>query len=241
MTGVTVRPGPYSPMAGRGGLASGSRGPPCPPRFPAPCGGGRSGHAWKEPRGRHARSLRSPEWRQQCRERPGSVGGAEAGRSEDTDPGFAVKLARPEQRVGEQEVADLVAPVVEDERAPVGVLAAARVLVLVERGAVEARQRPRASRGKCAGNQSRMTPSPAGAAVDERAEVVGRAVAARRRIVGGDLIAPRPAERVRHDRQQLDVGEPQVATYASSSASSRYVRDRLSSSGFSRHDPRCTS
>ena len=52
-----------------------------------------------------------------------------------------VVLAQPEQRVGDQEVADLVAAEVEDERAPVGVRAAARVGVLVERGAVEARER----------------------------------------------------------------------------------------------------
>ncbi len=46
------------------------------------------------------------------------------------------------------------------------------------------------------------------ALVDERTEVVGRAVAARRREVPGDLIAPRPLERMLHHRQQLDVREP---------------------------------
>ena len=48
--------------------------------------------------------------------------------------------SQPEQRVGQQEVADLVAAVVEDQRAPVAVLALARIGVLVERGAVEARE-----------------------------------------------------------------------------------------------------
>ncbi len=47
-------------------------------------------------------------------------------------------LSQPEQGVGEEEVADLVAAVVEDHRAPVGVLALARIFVLVEGGAVEA-------------------------------------------------------------------------------------------------------
>ena len=43
--------------------------------------------------------------------------------------------------------------------------------------------------------------------VDERAEVVGRAEPRGRRVVAGDLVAPRAAERVLGDRQQLDVGE----------------------------------
>src|SRR3712207_8534198 len=56
-------------------------------------------------------------------------------------PYTTVFRAHPVQRVGQQEVEHLVAPVVEDERAPVWVRAAAPVLVLVERRAVEARQR----------------------------------------------------------------------------------------------------
>ena len=57
-----------------------------------------------------------------------------------------VVLLEPEERVAQQEAADLVAPVVEDQRAPVQVLALARVLVLVERGAVEAREAVRVLR-----------------------------------------------------------------------------------------------
>ena len=70
-----------------------------------------------------------------------------------------VVLVEPEQGVGEQEVADLVAAVVEDHRAPVGMLALARVGVLVERRAVEAAQAV-ASLGKWAGTQSMITPMP---------------------------------------------------------------------------------
>ena len=121
-----------------------------------------------------------------------------------------VVLAQPEQGVGEQEVADLVAAVVEDERAPVRVRAAARVLVLVERGAVEARE------GEVVAREVRRDPVEDHAEpvlvqpVDELAEVVGRAVARRRGEVAGDLVAPRAAERVRHHRQQLDVREAHV-------------------------------
>jgi hypothetical protein len=54
----------------------------------------------------------------------------------DAEP-IDVELVQPVERVGDQEIADLVAPVVEHERAPVGVLTAARVFVLVEGGAIE--------------------------------------------------------------------------------------------------------
>ena len=53
-----------------------------------------------------------------------------------------VELLEPVQRVGDEEVAHLAAPEVEDQRAPVQVLAAARVGVLVQRLAVELRERP---------------------------------------------------------------------------------------------------
>ena len=49
---------------------------------------------------------------------------------------------QPVMRAGQQEAFHLVAAVVEDVRAPVLVQAQARVFVLVQRGAVEARQRP---------------------------------------------------------------------------------------------------
>ena len=45
--------------------------------------------------------------------------------------------------------------------------------------------------------------------VDERPEVVGRAVARGGRVVPGDLVAPRPAVGVLGHRQQLHVGEAQ--------------------------------
>ena len=83
-----------------------------------------------------------------------------------------VELAQPVERVREQEVAHLVAAVVEDERAPVGMRAAARVLVLVERGAVEARERPLVAR-EVRGHpvEDHADPLPV-QLVDERAEVV---------------------------------------------------------------------
>ena len=52
-----------------------------------------------------------------------------------------VEFVEPVQRVGDEEIPHLVAAVVEDQRAPVGMLAEPRILVLVQRGAVEATQR----------------------------------------------------------------------------------------------------
>jgi len=51
-----------------------------------------------------------------------------------------VVFLEPEQRAREQEASDLVAPVIEDERAPILMLALARIRVLVQRGPVEVRE-----------------------------------------------------------------------------------------------------
>jgi hypothetical protein len=84
-----------------------------------------------------------------------------------------MELAEPVERVREQEVADLAAAVVEDERAPIGMLAAARVFVLVQRGAVETPQREVVAR-KVRGHPVHDH-ADAGAVqmVDEVAKVVG--------------------------------------------------------------------
>ena len=119
-------------------------------------------------------------------------------------------LAQPVERVREQEVAHLVAPVVEDERAPVGMRAAARVLVLVQRRAVEPRERPlvaREVRGHPVEDHADLLPVEL---VDERTEVVRVAEARGRREVAGHLVAPRAAVRMLHHRQELDVREAEV-------------------------------
>ena len=127
----------------------------------------------------------------------------------DPDP-VDVVLAQPEQRVRDQEVADLVAAEVEHERAPVGVRAAARVGVLVERRAVEPRERELVAREVRRDPVEDHADPAVVQPVDELPQVVGRAVSRRRREVAGHLVAPRAAERVRHHRQQLDVGEAHV-------------------------------
>ena len=111
-----------------------------------------------------------------------------------------VELLDPEQRARDEEVGDLVAAVVEDQRAPVLVLAEPRILVLVERGAVEAGEAVRVLREVAGHPVEDHADAVAVALVDEPAEVVGRAVPAGRREEAGDLVAPRAAERVLQHR-----------------------------------------
>jgi hypothetical protein len=121
-----------------------------------------------------------------------------------------VELLEPVDRVGDEEVAHLGAAEVEDVRPPVGLVAAARVRVLVQRTAVEPRQRELVPR------EVRWDPVEDDAdpalveAVDEVPELVGAAEPAGGGVVAGHLVTPGRAVRVLHDRQELDVGEAQI-------------------------------
>ena len=127
----------------------------------------------------------------------------------DPDP-VDVVLAQPEQRARDQEVADLVAPEVEHQRAPVRMGAAAGIRVLVQRGAVEPGQPELVAREVRGDPVEDHADAVCVHAVDELAQVVGRAVPRSRREVARHLVAPRAAERVVHHRQQLDVREAHV-------------------------------
>ncbi len=121
-----------------------------------------------------------------------------------------VELLAPVDGVGVEEVAHLAPTEVEDVAAPLLVPAALGVGVLVERGAVEAGQRPLVG-GEVAGHPVEDD-ADAGLVqpVDEQPEAVGVAEAR----VGGEVrrhvVAPRAAEGVLHHRHQLDVGEAEV-------------------------------
>ena len=109
-----------------------------------------------------------------------------------------------------EEVAHLVAAEVEHQRAPVRVLAPARVLVLVEGGAVEAGQ------GEGVLGEVRRHPvdqhpdAPLVQLVDQVAQVVGGAEAGRGRVVGRHLVAPGRGVGVLGHRHELHVGEAEV-------------------------------
>ncbi len=118
-----------------------------------------------------------------------------------------VELLHPVLPAGAQEVAHLVAPEVEDQRPPVGLLALAGVGVLVEGGPVEAGQ------GEVVLGEVRRHPvddhpdGPGVEGVDQGPEVVGGAEARRGGEVARHLVAPRRRVGVLAHGQQLDVGE----------------------------------
>ena len=101
-----------------------------------------------------------------------------------------VELVEPVQRVGDQEVAHLVAAVVEHIRAPVGMLTALRVGMLVQRGAVETAEAP------VVAWEMRRHPVDDDAdpslvkCVDESPDPVGLTETGGRGVVAGHLVAP---------------------------------------------------
>ncbi len=121
-----------------------------------------------------------------------------------------MELARPVERVREQEVPHLVAPEVEDEGAPVGMRAAARILVLVQSGAVEPAERELVAREVRRHPVQDHADSGHVQRVDERPEVVRLAHRRDRGVEARHLIAPGAGERVVHDRHELDVREAEL-------------------------------
>ena len=134
---------------------------------------------------------------------------------------------QPEQRAARQEVANLVAAVVEDQRVPVAMFAEARIGVFVQRGAVESRE------AVCVARKMRGHPVEQHAdtalvqVIDEPAKVVGRAEAARRREVAQRLIAPRAVERMFGDRHQFDVSESQRLRVVGESRRQRSIVEKV--------------
>ncbi len=118
-----------------------------------------------------------------------------------------VEDVEPEHRARQQEAADLVAPVVEDEAVPVGVVALAAVGVLVEVRPVEVGEAVLVCR-EVRRHPVEDDPDPALVeGVHQVHQVLGRALAAGGGEVPEALVAPRPVEGVLHHRQELDVGE----------------------------------
>ena len=121
-----------------------------------------------------------------------------------------VEFVQPEERVAEQERPHFVAAVIEDQRAPVLVLALARVRMFVERRAVEARQAVLIL-GKMPGHpvenhaDARLVKG-----IDQELEILGRTVTAGRREKSDHLVAPRPGVGMFHHGQELDVREAHV-------------------------------
>ncbi len=132
-------------------------------------------------------------------------------RGDGVDPqAVDVELLEPVDGVGDQEVAHLHPAEVEDVGAPVGLVPAPRVGVLVERLAVELRQGPGVAREVGRHPVEDDADTRLVEPVDEVAEVVGTAEPRRGGVVPGDLVAPGRPVRVLHHREELDVGEAEV-------------------------------
>src|SRR6202012_2062006 len=97
---------------------------------------------------------------------------------------------QPEQRVRHQEIDDLGATVIVDQRAPVEVTALQRIGVLVQRGAIEMAERMRVV-GKMTGYPvQQYAEAFAMAGIDQRRKILRRAESAGRRVQACRLIAP---------------------------------------------------
>ena len=121
-----------------------------------------------------------------------------------------VELLKPEDEVGNKEVAHLVAAVIKDQRSPFLVFPDPGITVFVKVCAIKESQ--------SMGVLREMTRNPVDdhadafsvAAVHERSEFIGCSVAAGRGIPTRHLISPGTVEGVLRDRHHLDVGESPV-------------------------------
>src|SRR5205085_5462463 len=116
-----------------------------------------------------------------------------------------VKLLEPVERVCDEEIAHLVAAVVEDISAPIGMLAFVWIEMFVESRAIKAAESPgvlRKVRGNPVHDHADAT---AMKIVDQETQIVRLAVTSRRRVVRGDLISPRWSIWMLFERQKLDV------------------------------------
>ena len=118
-----------------------------------------------------------------------------------------VKFLKPIDKIRHQEVANLIAAVVENQRAPFLVLANTGIGMLVEVGPIKERQAV-AILGEMAWHPVQNHPQTLGmATVDKGPEFIGAAIAACGGIPAGHLVSPRAIEGVLGNRHQLDMGE----------------------------------
>ena len=138
-----------------------------------------------------------------------------------------VKALAPIQSVGGEEIANLSPAEIKNERPPVGMLPTARVGVLVERRAVEQRQRkvvPREVRRHPVKNHADARRVQR---INQYRKIVRRSVPARRRVKPRDLITPRRIVGVLGHRHKLDVRKTHLPHVADQFVGEFAVRVRL--------------
>jgi len=126
------------------------------------------------------------------------------GDSVDAKAGDVV-FVEPEERVRDKVVADFVAAVIVNERAPIGMSALARVGMFEEMSAVELREAVRIAWEMGRGPIKKDPDAFLVAAVDEVHEIGGSSETACRGVVAERLVAPGAIKRMLHDREKFDV------------------------------------
>ena len=117
-----------------------------------------------------------------------------------------VILVRPEQGVGDQEIGNARPAVIVNQRAPVGMRALARVLVLIHAGPVKTSHAVGIPREMCRYPVQNHADALPVHIVHEIHEVVGSAVTAGGRVIPRHLIPPGGVQRMLHHRHQLHMG-----------------------------------
>ena len=102
-----------------------------------------------------------------------------------------MELVEPVERTCDEEVSNLIAAIVEDESPPIGMLSLPRILVLIERCAIESSKRPFILRKVCRYPIQDHTDPKRMKVVDHELEIIRSPKARSRCEVRGDLISPR--------------------------------------------------
>ena len=117
-----------------------------------------------------------------------------------------VIFLRPEESIRDQEIADLVPRIVEDEGSPVRMASPHRVRILIESPSVKGGEPPAVPRKMCGRPVQDDADPLLVKAVDEVLEILRTPEAGARRVIAGDLVAPGLIEGVFHHRHELHMG-----------------------------------
>ncbi len=117
-----------------------------------------------------------------------------------------MELVRPENRIGNQEIADAWAAVIIDQRSPVGMSSLPGILMLIDTASVKTGQ-PVDIPGEMGRNPVQDHANPLSVHIIHKIhKIIRRAVPAGGCIISRHLIAPGGIQRMLHHREKLDMG-----------------------------------